>query len=270
MKNLLILITFLTTSVFGISSLNPITAGEIIKDYEENELNADSKYKDKNFKIIGYVESVKKDYNGKYYISITYKGGYGGIHAYVDNKNLKEIIDFKKDDMVIVQGKCYGKEGFIIFERSTITKVKKISKFCNIEGYVKTVIVEDENCYLLLAEKPNCDYYNFKVCVRDCETNKIHKLNKGDYVSLRCRQVLEFESGAGWFEKAKLIKTMKKNTLEKLPRYGAITLKSGKVYYGRLIERTNKGITIKTDIFKAFYKWDKLSDETVKKYKLDE
>ena len=53
---------------------------------------------------------------------------------------------------------------------------------------------------------------------------------------------------------------------EELPKYGTITLKNGKEYYGELIERTNEGITIKTELFKAFYKWDKLSDETVKKY----
>ena len=56
---------------------------------------------------------------------------------------------------------------------------------------------------------------------------------------------------------------------EELPKYGTITLKNGKEYYGELIERTNEGITIKTELFKAFYKWKDLSNETVEKYKLD-
>ncbi|HMR83963.1 MAG TPA: hypothetical protein PKE30_12565 [Niabella sp.] len=63
-----------------------VTAKQLVADYNANEVSADNKYKGKQLKITGVVESINKDFTNDIYLII--KGGdelFSDVHAYFDD-----------------------------------------------------------------------------------------------------------------------------------------------------------------------------------------
>lgn len=87
-----------------------VSAKDLINNYEDNELKADSMYKDKHLEITGTVDSIDKILGS---ISVTLGTGKDfevtQISCYFDDKYEADVAELKKDSEVIITGLCEGK-----------------------------------------------------------------------------------------------------------------------------------------------------------------
>lgn len=83
-----------------------ITADELAKAYNENELRADEKYKNKLAEITGEVESISKMFDST---SVTLKGvEWESILCFFPKSQEKEIAKLNKNDKITVIGYIDG------------------------------------------------------------------------------------------------------------------------------------------------------------------
>jgi hypothetical protein len=91
---------------------------DILKEYQSNEIAADSKYKGKLIEIYGTVESVGKDIFGDPYVAL--KGvGFFCVQCFFGNEFLPELAKVKKGDFIFVKGFCEGKMGNVLIKKCT-------------------------------------------------------------------------------------------------------------------------------------------------------
>ncbi len=89
-----------------------------MKEYQSNEIAADSKYKGKLIEIYGTVESVGKDIFGDPYVAL--KGvGFFCVQCFFGNEFLPELAKVKKGDFIFVKGFCEGKMGNVLIKKCT-------------------------------------------------------------------------------------------------------------------------------------------------------
>lgn len=87
-----------------------VTAAEIIKDYKENEVSADLKYKDKIVQISGTIGDIKKDLLGDIYVTV----GTGAqfefpeCQVFFEGDATKIAAGLKKGAPIKVKGKVTG------------------------------------------------------------------------------------------------------------------------------------------------------------------
>lgn len=87
-----------------------ISAGNIIKLYEQNELNADKLLKDRRIIIAGKVSSVEKVF-GQVYVTLSGDDEWGitQVQCYFDNDNVDALISINTGDIVKIEGTVEGK-----------------------------------------------------------------------------------------------------------------------------------------------------------------
>lgn len=87
-----------------------VTAKDLINNYEDNELKADSMYKDKHVEITGKVVSIDKVLGS---ISVTLGSGKDfeitKISCYFHDKYEKNVAELVKDSEIVITGVCEGK-----------------------------------------------------------------------------------------------------------------------------------------------------------------
>lgn len=105
------------TSKTVTKSQNPqaisIEAGVLHKEYQENEVLADQKYKGKILSVSGVVEGVKKGYHPQtykeqYYVTLRVSLVYD-VRCFFTG-NASEIAQLKSGQNVVIKGTCIGKE----------------------------------------------------------------------------------------------------------------------------------------------------------------
>ena len=84
-----------------------ITAKELIAEYDENEIVADEKYKNKNLKITGTITSIGSGINDPY-IVLRDGESYLSVQCYFD-KNQSKLTELKKGDQITIKGIGKGK-----------------------------------------------------------------------------------------------------------------------------------------------------------------
>jgi predicted RNA-binding Zn-ribbon protein involved in translation (DUF1610 family) len=113
-----------TTFVFNSQkniSLDSVASEELYKIYEENEINADLKYKGKQIKIIGKVSNIAKDITNKSYVSLGVKGNaVFGIQCFLSQDSLSQAAELKKGQDTILSGRVDGKFGNIIIRDCSV------------------------------------------------------------------------------------------------------------------------------------------------------
>ena len=88
-----------------------VTATDLVKAYEDNEVKADTMYKDKMLEITGEISSidvvlgstvvhVKSDDDKHMFLS---------VGCTMDNKEKEKVAELKKGEKVTIAGKCIGK-----------------------------------------------------------------------------------------------------------------------------------------------------------------
>jgi len=222
-------IIFLILLTVASISAEVITASKLSREFQVNELRANANYKNKIVIIKGAVKRVETGNNKSYY-------------------------------WIVLKGDSFLSSVYILFptnDGDTLKKARQLKSGDLIA--VKALICEKDS-----TGDVKCSGDTFISAIREKDQIK-QKTVKSRFVPFG----KEFNGAHN--ENLKKVKLKKEEIkpFKILPKYGTITLKSGKVYHGKLIERTNEGISIKTSKFKAFYKWELLSDETVQKYKLD-
>lgn len=84
-----------------------ITAIDLFRSYQENEVAADEKYKGKKLAIIGTIGSIGKDIMDDPYIS--FKDNYlGAVTCYFSKEDNNEISKLRKEDRITIVGQCEG------------------------------------------------------------------------------------------------------------------------------------------------------------------
>lgn len=110
---------------------------EMFREYSENQVAADEKYKGHAFFVRGVPSQIGYDNNGKIYVVLSYSPGMPAVCFFEDNQ--KDKVSKLKvtggwDDTIVVKGKCEGSTEEVKEENNSRTII--IFNECN--------IVEDE------------------------------------------------------------------------------------------------------------------------------
>ena len=85
-----------------------IKAEDLIDEWNEDEVRAKQKYKDKEIVVYGTVDNIDIDIFGDPYIVLDEKHLFG-VQCIFDNENEDLMVDLEEGDTVAVFGKCSGK-----------------------------------------------------------------------------------------------------------------------------------------------------------------
>lgn len=105
----------------------PVIVSNLLKEYDENEVGADRKYKDKMMIYAGTVDRVAKDILGNPYVILrsNHPGIVARVLVYPAKQAKTKFIDLAKlkpGDLIAIAAKCQGKsvnvllQGFVIAE----------------------------------------------------------------------------------------------------------------------------------------------------------
>lgn len=106
--------TIVTTTEPTTEAMIEISAKELIKAYQENEINASNKYKGKYLKITGYVDNVSQSDNtflsDSYYIYIDYGNDYdfNDLSCRLNDESIEKAATLKPGDKIVITGRCEG------------------------------------------------------------------------------------------------------------------------------------------------------------------
>lgn len=88
-----------------------ITARQLFKEYEENEVLADRNYKGKYLYVEGVIDDIGKDILDDIYVVLKTNNLMFGVQCYIDDEEL--VAKLKKGMKVTFYGKCDGKLGTV-------------------------------------------------------------------------------------------------------------------------------------------------------------
>lgn len=99
-----------------------ISAKELMAYYEQNEVRADEKYRDKKIQVTGVVGSIKKDFTDDIYITFKVdEYGISTVQCYLNDKNAASSLNI--GDKISVTGKCTGlMMGIVTIKDSELSK----------------------------------------------------------------------------------------------------------------------------------------------------
>ncbi len=81
-------------------NLVSVTSVELSKDYEENTVAADQKYKGKKFKVTGSITSIDTDFTGAPYLTLTGFNEFSNPQFKFDEDSKGKIASLKKGNKV--------------------------------------------------------------------------------------------------------------------------------------------------------------------------
>ena len=84
-----------------------VTASELYRAYEANEVSADQQYKGKRLLITGVVENIGKDVMGNPYVALKIDF-LKGVNCYFDDENNKVLSQLNKGQKIQIIGTCVG------------------------------------------------------------------------------------------------------------------------------------------------------------------
>lgn len=83
-----------------------ITATQLFKEYEDNEVLADKRYKDKYFYVEGVIGDIGRDILDDIYVVLKTNNLMFGVQCYIEDEEL--VAQLKKGMKITVYGKCDG------------------------------------------------------------------------------------------------------------------------------------------------------------------
>ncbi|WKZ83960.1 OB-fold putative lipoprotein [Ralstonia pickettii] len=84
----------------------PVKAQELFGAYEDNEVAADQKYKDKSLLVTGTVQSIDKDFTDSIVVKLASGNPFMAVHAYLDDQHAAMAASLKKGAKVALV--CVG------------------------------------------------------------------------------------------------------------------------------------------------------------------
>lgn len=88
--------------------LERVTARQLNKDYADNEIAADLKYKDKVFAVTGVVLDIGKDWLDDPYLTMGGRGILGGVHFEFNEESIPALARVSKGQSVTIKGEITG------------------------------------------------------------------------------------------------------------------------------------------------------------------
>lgn len=85
---------------------NTILATDLAEEYENNEVSADAKYKNKIFFVDGVVEDISKSIFDKVTVTLVGYDMFGSVTCYVNDA--KKVMTLSKGMRIVVRGRCDG------------------------------------------------------------------------------------------------------------------------------------------------------------------
>lgn len=98
-----------------------VTAAQLYKEYEANEVAADGKYKGKIIAVSGVVSTIGKDLLDKMYVSLKTSHIIGSVQCFFAKSHQSELANLKKNTEVTLKCLGGGKMGNVIL-RGCIVK----------------------------------------------------------------------------------------------------------------------------------------------------
>jgi hypothetical protein len=90
------------------AALPQVSAANLHKEYDENEVTADAKWKGKTVVVSGKIHSIEKDFTGDAYVTLSWEK-YGFETVRCDfGKNMEPLKTLKKGDSVKIKGRVNG------------------------------------------------------------------------------------------------------------------------------------------------------------------
>lgn len=87
-----------------------ITSQQLYQEYQNNEVAADAKYKDKQLKVTGTIISFDKSM-GVNYCYIGSSGDFiGEVRCAMSDEFSKQAGNYQKGQTISIEGKCTGKD----------------------------------------------------------------------------------------------------------------------------------------------------------------
>ena len=120
MKKFYTLITIIIFSFLGFASLEDdapsidsgtepvlsVNSKTLYKDYSNNEIAADDKYKGKIIQVNGTIRDIGNDIMDDAYVTLIGDEFFGDIQCYFNDKS--NVVDLKKGQRITVVGYCDG------------------------------------------------------------------------------------------------------------------------------------------------------------------
>ena len=87
-----------------------VTVEAICKEYKNNEIAADKKYKGKMIKVVGKVDDVKKDIMDNFYVTLKRSDPYTleTVQCFFDDEHEEKLSNLKKGATVTILGRGDG------------------------------------------------------------------------------------------------------------------------------------------------------------------
>lgn len=85
-----------------------ITANKLFKEYSDNPVSADEKFKGKTLKVDGKISTITQERDGRICIMLEANVINGFIFCYFPESQSKMIAKFKPGDYWTIKGKCTG------------------------------------------------------------------------------------------------------------------------------------------------------------------
>ncbi|MBL7128096.1 MAG: hypothetical protein ISS16_03840 [Ignavibacteria bacterium] len=85
-----------------------VSAETLVKDYRENEVSADDKYKNKVLEVTGVVRQVKKESLSRVIVILQKPKTYWGVKCLLDKEYNEDAGELRTGDEITIIGKCEG------------------------------------------------------------------------------------------------------------------------------------------------------------------
>jgi hypothetical protein len=83
-----------------------VSAGQVLYDYQQNEVSADNAYKGKKLHVTGTVREIRKDFMDDIIVELKAGNMFEGVHCYLDDAGFAARLS--KGEQVTLQCECDG------------------------------------------------------------------------------------------------------------------------------------------------------------------
>lgn len=97
-----------------------LTAEQLYREYDSNEVSADAKYKGKVIIVSGTIQAIGKDIMDDAYIVIGGRGFLDGVQCTFTKGQLSSVARLSKGQRVTVKGEVAGKMGNILVNKASL------------------------------------------------------------------------------------------------------------------------------------------------------
>ena len=111
------------TPVVTEESAIPVTAAQVMRDYNANEVAADDQYKGKIVEVSGTITTIGKDILDTPYVALgTGENSFFSIQCMFEKSDQTQLATLSKDTRITLRGRVSGKLGNIIIRECSVVK----------------------------------------------------------------------------------------------------------------------------------------------------